>query len=59
MERTRSGLLTAGRFEMRGNVQRGESWTISVPAGMLPPPSDGKYYYGINFATEKQDEWLI
>lgn len=45
--------------EMRGDVQRGESWTISVSAGMLPPPSDGKYYYGINFATEKQDEWLI
>lgn len=45
--------------DMRGEVKRAQSWTPSVQAMMLPAPPDGKYYYGINFATEKQDEWLI
>lgn len=45
--------------EMRGDVERGESWGPSAANIMLPLPSDGNYYYGINFSEGQQDEWLI
>ncbi|MBJ2183469.1 MAG: choice-of-anchor J domain-containing protein [Muribaculaceae bacterium] len=45
--------------EMKGNVERGESWTPSATQPYVPAPSDGDFYYGINYSTDQQDEWLI
>lgn len=45
--------------DMRGDVDRDESWTPGSQLPMMPPPSDGKYYYGIQFSMSQQDEWLI
>ena len=45
--------------DMRGDVDRNESWTPGSANPFLPGPSDGNYYYGINFSTGNQDEWLI
>ena len=46
--------------DMRGEVERNNSWTPTAANPMLPLPSDGDYYYGINFSDDlKQDEWLI
>lgn len=45
--------------DMRGEVERKDSWTPTASSPMLPAPSDGQYFYGINFASSKQDEWLI
>lgn len=44
--------------EMKGNVDRSESWTPSVSDFMLAT-SDGNYYYGVNYGSDQQDEWLI
>lgn len=45
--------------DMRGNVTRENSWTITYPQTMLPQAADGQYYYGITYSEEQQDEWLI
>ncbi len=45
--------------DMRGNVERKDSWTPCAQAPMLPAPADGTFYYGINYSTGQQDEWLI
>lgn len=45
--------------DIRGNVEREESWTPCAPNSMLPSPADGTYYYGINYSDKQQDEWLI
>lgn len=45
--------------DMRGDVPRSESWTPTIGGGYLPAPKDGNYYYGINYSSERQDEWLI
>ena len=47
--------------DMKGDVERKESWTPSIynPALPIPGPSDGNNYFGINFSTGNQDEWLI
>lgn len=45
--------------EMKGNVERDESWTPSATSPFLPGPSDGECYYGINYSSGNQDEWLI
>ncbi|MDE7188909.1 MAG: choice-of-anchor J domain-containing protein [Muribaculaceae bacterium] len=45
--------------EMNGTVDRTESWTPGAAAPGVPGPSDGDFYYGINFSTGEQDEWLI
>ena len=45
--------------EMRGDVQRSESWTPAAGGGYLPSAKDGNYYYGINYSINRQDEWLI
>lgn len=45
--------------EMKGEVERPQSWTPSAMSPYLPAPTDGQYYYGISFADDQQDEWLI
>lgn len=45
--------------DMRGDVDRDESWTPGSEMPMMPAPSDGQYYYGIQFSMGQQDEWLI
>lgn len=45
--------------DMRGDVDRDESWTPSSEIPFAPSPSDGEYFYGINFSYGDQDEWLI
>ncbi len=45
--------------EMNGDVDRDESWGPGAVAPGLPGPADGDFYYGINFSTGQQDEWLI
>lgn len=50
--------------DMRGDVERSESWTPASPADgggfvSLPAAADGQYYYGINYSAGNQDEWLI
>lgn len=45
--------------DMRGNVERDQSWTLTGQNPYLPAPVDGQYSYGINFSSDKQDEWLI
>lgn len=44
--------------DMRGEVERADSWTPAAAQGMLQP-SDGRSMYGINYSSKKQDEWLI
>jgi len=46
--------------EMRGDVDRTESWTPDTynPSLGISVP-DGNYYYGISFSSGNQDEWLI
>lgn len=36
-----------------------QTWGPSANSPLLPPTPDGKYSYGVSFATEAQDEWLI
>lgn len=36
-----------------------ETWTPVGANPYLPAPSDGKAYFGVNFDTKQQDEWLI
>ncbi len=45
--------------EMKGNVDREDSWTpeASDPYGISAP--DGKFMYAINYSEGEQDEWLI
>lgn len=46
--------------EMRGEVERDESWSPAAEDGLWSPPvPDGNYYYSILFSYEEQDEWLI
>lgn len=47
--------------DMRGEVERSESWTPCLPNTSfgLPAPADGIYSYAINYSEVKQDEWLI
>lgn len=47
--------------DMRGEVERSESWTPCLPNTNfgLPAPADGIYSYAINYSEVKQDEWLI
>ncbi len=45
--------------EMNGEVDRDESWTPADANPFLPGPSEGEYYYGINYSDGQQDEWLI
>lgn len=45
--------------EMKGDVERPNSWTPSAPLLYFPSPTDGKYYYGISYSDKAQDEWLI
>lgn len=45
--------------EMNGDVDRNESWGPGAIAPGIPGPAEGDFYYGINFSTGQQDEWLI
>ncbi len=45
--------------DMRGEVDRTQSWTPEIPVEGLPAAADGDYYYAITFSDKKQDEWLI
>lgn len=45
--------------EMKGEVERADSWTPATPEGSFMSPSDGNYFYAINLSSKKQDEWLI
>ena len=45
--------------DIRGEVERKESWTPETPVDGLPAAADGDYYYAISYSSNKQDEWLI
>ncbi|MCM1519561.1 MAG: choice-of-anchor J domain-containing protein [Lachnoclostridium sp.] len=36
-----------------------EKWTPTAASSFLPPPTDGDYYFGINFSSKYLNEWLI
>ncbi len=36
-----------------------ETWHPNAHKAPQPAPAEGKYYYGINFSYDTQDEWLI
>lgn len=47
--------------DMRGEVERKESWTPYTPnqlSGFINVP-DGKYGYAVSYGSARQDEWLI
>ena len=46
-------------LDMRGDVERKESWTPEAPVAGMGLAADGSCYFAINFSSEKQDEWLI
>ena len=45
--------------EMKGEVEKDESWKPSGQQNYYPAPSDGDYYFMINYGSDTQDEWLI
>ena len=47
--------------DMRGEVERKESWTPYTPNPMygLVNVPDGKYGYAVSYGSARQDEWLI
>lgn len=45
--------------DMRGNVGRAYSWTVTAQNPNLPAPADGQCSYGISYSEDQQDEWLI
>lgn len=44
--------------EMNGKVERDESW-IPAASSYFMATTDGNYFYGINYGSDDQDEWLI
>lgn len=36
-----------------------EKWTPTAANSFLPAPTDGDYYFGINYSSKTVDEWLI
>ncbi|MDE7414515.1 MAG: T9SS type A sorting domain-containing protein [Muribaculaceae bacterium] len=44
--------------EMKGDVDKSESWTPNGALPGLPAPADGDYFFGINYSDGQQDEWL-
>lgn len=45
--------------EMKGNVDRDESWIPSAAGTWEPGVPDGNYYCKIFYGSDTQDEWLI
>ncbi len=45
--------------EMKGNVEKDESWKPSGQESFYPAAADGEYYFMINYGSDTQDEWLI
>lgn len=45
--------------EMKGEVEKDESWKPSGQENYYPAVADGEYYFMINYGSDTQDEWLI
>lgn len=45
--------------EMKGKVEKDESWKPSGQQSYYPAAADGEYYFMINYGSDTQDEWLI
>lgn len=43
----------------KGSAERKYSWIPSAGSTYYPSPADGNYYFGVDYSSDPQDEWLI